>query len=275
MTTGTAPADIASTVVMPKCSKRSGCRSGSSPSPAACQKIEARAYRSRSSAPEASGCSTTGQPVGHRPDLVEVGPVLGGAPADEVVLPARPRPPLDQVAERVDHLELLLVVAGAGQEEPPHRQDHRVLVAPGHGADGRVEQAAGAVPQPLDPPLGVPRVRHQAVVRVEVGGHARSGRPARARPGPARRAIRRRRARRSRGRRARRRSVPMPASAGTQVGLRRSTRTASPGGTSTSNRRATLRRRSRRDDGTSTVAVPITSPSTSARTSIGATAAGR
>ena len=37
ITTGTAPADIASTVVMPKCSARTGSASRSSPSPVACQ----------------------------------------------------------------------------------------------------------------------------------------------------------------------------------------------------------------------------------------------
>ena len=37
ITTGTAPADIASTVVIPKCSRRPGCRSASSPMPDACQ----------------------------------------------------------------------------------------------------------------------------------------------------------------------------------------------------------------------------------------------
>jgi hypothetical protein len=44
MTTGTHRAAIASTVAMPKCSRRSGCTSSSSPYPVACQKILARAY---------------------------------------------------------------------------------------------------------------------------------------------------------------------------------------------------------------------------------------
>ena len=41
-TTGTAPADMASTIEMPKCSMRLGSDSASSPSPVACQKIDAR-----------------------------------------------------------------------------------------------------------------------------------------------------------------------------------------------------------------------------------------
>ena len=54
ITTGTHPAAIASTVVIPKCSNRIGSRFSSLPNPVACQKTVARSYRSASMSAGAS-----------------------------------------------------------------------------------------------------------------------------------------------------------------------------------------------------------------------------
>ena len=130
------------------------------------------------------------QPGGRPLDLVEVGPVLGAAPADQVVRPALGPARRHQPAECPDHLQLLLVVAGAGHEEAADRQDDRLLGGRGHRRDRRVEHAVTAAPHPLGPALGVGRVGHDPVVagqEVEPGarpdqlGHG----PGQGRPPPA------------------------------------------------------------------------------------------
>ena len=149
-------------------------------------------------------------------------------------------------------------MAGAGQEEAADRQDDRRPWSPrAIRLTGGYSTPLGAVPHPFDPALGVARVGDEPVVAVEVSRARRSGPTSTGHgPGHARRATRRRRAPRSPARRGGGCRRRCRASAGTQDGQRRSTRTGSPGGTSTLKRSATLRRRSTRDAGASTVARP-------------------
>ena len=117
---------MASTVVIPKCSRRPGWRSTSSSRPAACQNSRARANRSATSPPRALMWNRTGSPTAAlRASSVLAVDVL--APAHEVQLPPsealRARRP-----ERLDQLDLLLRVPRRGGEEPAHREDHPALL---------------------------------------------------------------------------------------------------------------------------------------------------
>ena len=120
-----------------------------------------------------------GQALGGGPDLVEVGPVLRRAAADQVVCPALRTAGLDQPAEGVDHLELLLRVAGPAAKKRPDRQDDRAACSPGLvQRDRRVEHVAVGRPSSrCDPALGERGVGHDARRRCR-GSRVGCGRPA-------------------------------------------------------------------------------------------------
>ena len=145
-TSGTAPAAIASTTAMPKCSKRSRVASRVLAEPAAVP-VDRRRRRAAAatSVARALTCTSIGQPERRPPDgqgVVAVGRV---AAADERQPPPGERP---ASLERLDQLELLLAVAEPRVEEPADDEDQRALWhrAATARADRRVEHLGGRRP---------------------------------------------------------------------------------------------------------------------------------